>query len=983
MSVSQHAHALKGYKDGDISTARIEKHLNLDNADEPFALFRDHMESFVRDAVLSVFGQFSPFTSPILSENDMFLLASRFKATLPKYYEIISILLNKQKYKNHSRSMSTAQWDRYVLYVFCSTMRMRNNQNFSWWALCNACSMYGKGSNVMAIFFGQSVSQSTVMRKLGKELTFKEVIEATMKSLKNCGNFVIGVYDNSQRFDLQKFQRNGKSSTVTLTTCRLYIRPHLPENLDLVTFPTSRVAITYVNQQIPSPHSFPAFERVLEVSSSTFNPHSILDNGVDYDNTGLRVESYASLVHLAEIMKGFRRLLPSESAKPFNFQPPAFTEAMQAIDAVGKLERNRIKVNNELKSFYAKVTDFQRETTEIWRGCPSQTELLLPPVSPEDETTNIGAAKVVLSLLVLYGILEYTGSDGVEGNLKSVKLADGYEEKYLMLVGDGLSQIRVRTFTNLIDTHSYSYNEKREQTLMIQKAMKQVVNVTGDLHGGCFHFLSAIFALYYGSLIQPIQTLLGWKRIRGSDVTKCYQQAAGLALMISHELERQYLGAYMEYLNKNIEKKDEFEATDDSQAAAIYLAQGYAQWMKDQRRNSNDQKFVMGLNFVYLVNLYRQFRVSARNGDAIMIEWLYKEFLGIFVLTGKHHYVQIVLGMIDEHYGRIPAKILHLVRCNRTTPLHTGVDAQGKPMANWMLDSVIELVQKYYHSDGSENDIKSWWKHSSNVMLKNRCERFVAYHYSNAATTPSKDLRGSGDHVSRSRKRKSHDPRNSRKRTYVPSRSLEKWAIAEYIQLTGLSVECLGRRYNHYDAWNDLSKVTTKLKDENEEDRTKRWQEEMQLDDEIAVGHIAEDIFGNNTRNDDDGESDDDGDSSSPATFNSVLDLADIGNEGINEGDDEGNDEGNDEADTAEDERITVGTSQRKIKIRKAKVNVLGFTDIETVGIQKLKDMDLPVVRLRANNRKKRMQIMCQSIDSGNTNMSNLAMEEAFNRARE
>jgi len=29
------------------------------------------------------------------------------------------------------------------------------------------------------------------------------------------------------------------------------------------------------------------------------------------------------------------------------------------------------------------------------------------------------------------------------------------------------------------------------------------------------------------------------------------------------------------------------------------------------------------------------------------------------------------------------------------------------------------------------------------------------------------------------------------------------------------------------------------------------------------------------------------------------------------------------------------------------------------------------------------MQIMCQSIDSGNTNMSNLAMEEAFNRARE
>ena len=832
----------------------------------------------------------------------------------------------------------------------------------------------------MAIFFGQSVSQSTIMRKIGKELTFKEVMEKSMQTLKISGSFGIAVYDNSQRFQIQKFQRNGVSSSATLTTCRLFIRPHLTDNFDLVAFPTSRVAITYVNQKIQSPRSFPAFESVLAVSPSTFNPHSILGNEVDYDNTGLRVESYASLVHLAEIMKGFRRLLPSESAKPFNFQPPAFTEAMQAIDAVSKLERNRIKVNNELKSFYAKVTDFQRETTEIWRGCPSQTEILLPPVSPEDETTNIGAAKVVLSLLVLYGILQYTGSDGVEGNLKSIGLADGYEDRYLMLVGDGLSQIRVRTFTNLIDTHSYSYNEKREQTLMIQKAMKQVVNVTGDLHGGCFHFLSAIFALYYGSLIQPIQTLLGWKRIKGSDVTKCYQQAAGLALMISHELERQYLGAYMEYLDQNIEKRDQFEATENSQAAAICLAQGYAHWMKYQRRNSNDQKFVMGINFVYLVNLYRQFRVSARNGDAIMIEWLYKEFLGIFVLTGKHHYVQIVLGMIDEHYGKIPPKLLHLVRTNRTTPLHTGVDSQGKPMANWMLDSVIELVQKYYHSDGSENAIKSWWKHSSNVMLKNRCERFVAYHYSNASTTPSKDLRGSGDHVSR--KRKSHDPRNSRKRTYVPSRTLEKLAIAEYIQITGLSVERVGRRYNQYDAWNDLSKVTTKLKDENEDDRTKRWQEEMQLDDEIAVGLIADDIFGSITRNDDDGELDDNGDSSSPTTFNSVLDLADIGNEGNEEGNDEGND---DEAgaDTAEDVRITVGTFQRKIKIRKAKVNVLGFTDIETAGIQKLVDMDLPVVRLRANNRKKRMQIMSQSIDSGNANLSNIAMEEAFKRARE
>ena len=72
-----------------------------------------------------------------------------------------------------------------------------------------------------------------------------------------------------------------------------------------------------------------------------------------------------------------------------------------------------------------------------------------------------------------------------------------------------------------------------------------MIHVPGDLHGGCFHFLSAIYSLYYGALIQPIQALVGWKRIKGTDVTKCYQQAAGLAIMIASELEKNLLNAYM------------------------------------------------------------------------------------------------------------------------------------------------------------------------------------------------------------------------------------------------------------------------------------------------------------------------------------------------------------------------------------------------------------------------------------------------------
>eukprot|EP00957_Ditylum_brightwellii_P177456 13516422-Ditylum_brightwellii.AAC.1 len=69
-------------------------------------------------------------------------------------------------------------------------------------------------------------------------------------------------------------------------------------------------------------------------------------------------------------------------------------------------------------------------------------------------------------------------------------------------------------------------------------AKDQVANVMGDLHAGCFHFLSSTYTAFYGALIQQFQAVLGWKQIKGSDMTKCYQQAAGLAIMIADELEQ-------------------------------------------------------------------------------------------------------------------------------------------------------------------------------------------------------------------------------------------------------------------------------------------------------------------------------------------------------------------------------------------------------------------------------------------------------------
>ena len=51
----------------------------------------------------------------------------------------------------------------------------------------------------------------------------------------------------------------------------------------------------------------------------------------------------------------------------------------------------------------------------------AKASILVPPVSVEDETTNLGSGKVALGMLLLFGILKATSNDAeAEGNLASV-----------------------------------------------------------------------------------------------------------------------------------------------------------------------------------------------------------------------------------------------------------------------------------------------------------------------------------------------------------------------------------------------------------------------------------------------------------------------------------------------------------------------------------------------------------------------------------
>ena len=111
-----------------------------------------------------------------------------------------------------------------------------------------------------------------------------------------------------------------------------------------------------------------------------------------------------------------------------------------------------IKVCNNKKSesrhagFIRRAFHFQRSVTHTWRngGHTPCAQEIVPPVSPDDERTNVGAAKNMVSLLILRGILILLNAEGAKGMLSELKLHNDYKSKWVMLVGDGLTQIRVK-----------------------------------------------------------------------------------------------------------------------------------------------------------------------------------------------------------------------------------------------------------------------------------------------------------------------------------------------------------------------------------------------------------------------------------------------------------------------------------------------------------------------------------------------------------
>jgi hypothetical protein len=127
-------------------------------------------------------------------------------------YHAIKVLLNRQ---HTSRSITTLEqkWDRYILYHFLLTMRLRNSEYFVWWGIINAAVGIGSHENNLAICFGLAVTVKTLFRNLDTCVPYHEIMKRSRDTLAASSLLNIGIWNNCQNAQQLKYQRGAKSST--------------------------------------------------------------------------------------------------------------------------------------------------------------------------------------------------------------------------------------------------------------------------------------------------------------------------------------------------------------------------------------------------------------------------------------------------------------------------------------------------------------------------------------------------------------------------------------------------------------------------------------------------------------------------------------------------------------------------------------------------------------------------------------------------
>ena len=764
------------------------------------AKFCEKLDERLNERLDECFGRFNNIFDKFLSEYELRALTTQFEHQLPQQFNAIMGMSGYLKKIDDApatdKRFLRKRYSLDAFFQFIVRARKHNNHLLVPFGMLFALAQYACGHGMLAlqipIWFGISVSKRTMERRVAECL--KTYDQKVQRSLRNVTN-LLAVFDNLQDGRRLQFQ-SGQSAIYTRVTARFVMAMYLEKLPSWVYSCLSRPALTYIQQDIPAPYQMPAFEcdrsdrhaSLVDTIASLFRGTYKSDlerDGNPFDFSGTRVRCYVQMVSWCAELRAIKRYLSIRRRKgqelDYTLQPIQFAACPKR--EMINYSMNRLRKKRDTNVF-TMARQFASRVVRTWRHLPPVAELLMLPVSVLDETTKVGASGVVLDFMTLHGLLEW------DDHNKIYKPAASWNDKWLFIVGDGLSIDRIFQFFDdvmaITDSKTVSFRQAYRQAMAISRVIHRVVPITGDLHVR-FHMLESIYRLFYGGFLQCFQHRLKWKRLDPIDVSNSYRLCHRLVALVYEETERLMFDVFVCNAVKKVKIEDLLKGSNGGEDLAVYLAKTYLAFLNREVRESPHWLRRYLCNFLLITKKYMRFLEAEQHGDAISMEAMVVEYLPYFYATNKRNSFNTQLRLMELYYHGIPILVLQQLRLNRTKRQKPASVASAFQKES-ALDQIMERLMPFFKGMNHLGTEASFIKVSQMLTACQRAKHFVEFYTRGRADGMSElaeRVKEEGDpaEIAKYNEEALADPGQRNKRTTYPKSELNRVLVTELLVL--------------------------------------------------------------------------------------------------------------------------------------------------------------------------------------------------------
>ena len=511
--------------------------------------------------------------------------------TFPLHYQVFRSLIFPQQSHTPSRMKKQSYQDKKKSLVnhFLALIRVRWPRYLVHWGIVGTMAMFHKGMNLKIyrnpVLKAFSVGVRTAFKHLDE--IHAATTEPRMENLKrqaiaNHGsdNYqeyhtvatqrenMTGFYHTGMVYNLVRMKEFNKpigtvicnvdgSEFVVLSsilvdswTCRVVVRtkmvgPVKEDDHFTILLPCVGWRIKWMPGESPQPAAIVYVGQEVPPSLYMLKPVGLLDREFVLGNRqwiGIQsnvdeVEKYTPREHVARL-EATQRLLEIVRHNNLLEKERALPSLAATSDARAEIEMNRIetsyvainKLFSEKPNMVDNIENYQRDSIRSWNEtCDAVDEYYWPAICPREEMSTDEALLAMVNIFEGLGMIE-KAEDG------NYVLASSACDRLLFQYGDVLTIKKWHSLEYYI-LRKMTTIGKEDYVTMMMKVYKRFVKLQDYLHEN-IHRLQGIFKLFYGGFIQPVQVLLGTRKLRFDPTKASWKDAENETIKLLFGLQR-------------------------------------------------------------------------------------------------------------------------------------------------------------------------------------------------------------------------------------------------------------------------------------------------------------------------------------------------------------------------------------------------------------------------------------------------------------